>query len=68
MASASKGRRKAVPVRLSPTGKRPAADFRAKGKTMAEKLNFNVEVRERTGKGGAREARRNKMVFENDEF
>ena len=29
---------------------------------MAEKLSFNVEVRERTGKGGAREARRNKMV------
>ena len=29
---------------------------------MAEKLNFNVEVRERIGKGGAREARRNAMV------
>lgn len=29
---------------------------------MSEQLSFNVEVRERTGKGGAREARRNKMV------
>lgn len=29
---------------------------------MADQLSFNVEVRERTGKGGAREARRNGMV------
>ena len=29
---------------------------------MSEQLSFNVEVRERTGKGGAREARRNNMV------
>lgn len=29
---------------------------------MSQQLSFNVEVRERTGKGGAREARRNNMV------
>lgn len=29
---------------------------------MSQQLTFNVEVRERTGKGGAREARRNGMV------
>ncbi|WP_300380036.1 50S ribosomal protein L25/general stress protein Ctc [Henriciella sp.] len=29
---------------------------------MADKINFNAELRERTGKGGAREARRNDMV------
>jgi len=29
---------------------------------MADTLNFNVEIRERTGKGGAREARRNGKV------
>lgn len=29
---------------------------------MAKKIELNVEVRERTGKGGAREARRNKLV------
>ncbi len=29
---------------------------------MSSKINLNVEVRERTGKGGAREARRNAMV------
>lgn len=29
---------------------------------MAKNIELNVEVRERTGKGGAREARRNKLV------
>ena len=29
---------------------------------MSEKLNYNVQIRERIGKGGAREARRNGMV------
>lgn len=29
---------------------------------MSQQISFNVEVRERTGKGGAREARRNGMV------
>ena len=29
---------------------------------MSQKLNYNVTMRERTGKGGAREARRNGMV------
>lgn len=29
---------------------------------MAKRIELNVDVRERTGKGGAREARRNGMV------
>ncbi|MEQ9316880.1 MAG: 50S ribosomal protein L25, partial [Henriciella sp.] len=29
---------------------------------MSQQISFNVEVRERTGKGGAREARRNGQV------
>lgn len=53
-----------MPVRLSPIGKETGGGLQGKKEnTMSsEKLNFNVEIRERTGKGGAREARRNGMV------
>jgi len=39
-----------------------AVDVRAKGTDMSKQITFNVDVRERIGKGGAREARRNAMV------
>lgn len=38
------------------------ADFRAKESKMTDQIIFNVDVRERTGKGGAREARREGLV------
>merc|ERR1712146_720340 len=45
---------------------RPERDRRRtswrKEKKMSEKLNYNVQIRERIGKGGAREARRNGKV------